>query len=420
MRSAIWTVVLTLLVALVVVGSELRYGVVSDERPDDRVLVTMQQIASAAQTVLDETGEVPNSLDDVLRAVYPNYPQRRISYQRIRATTIRLCGEFIKPSSGQVTARPFSDVSVSLLPGLTAPRPAAGRHCYDVMLESTEPSLREDALLFREMNAAATAVECVFSASAVLPSMIPTEDTLRGREFSDPACWPRKFIVRVHQQVEYAPIGAAAIRLCAKFRRGYFTSGKPARVFDPRSDARFDELAQTRPEPGRRCYALKMLLPDPQREVPPAAWDEPIDVEALPIAMRAAAAQDKRAIGDVVNVLRLARCALTMSTGAPSSVEEAIRVVALRPRIAERYECDWVPRYFASNFPVASYEQIESGRVRVCAGFRHAWDRPLALNYHREALTDWPTSLPELQRAISGPGRHCFTVRLTAIGSGVT
>lgn len=422
-RTTVGAVALILFVALAlfILGGGNRW----DGSPDDRLLAAMQQIAWDAQAVLDETGEVPRSLDDLQRAVYPEravHWDSSISYQRVQTSDIRLCGEFSTPSSGQAAARPFFDVIIRLQQEFTAPRPTVGRHCYDVTLEVTEPAIREDALIFRELDAAATAAECTLTAAGALPKTIPRADSATAEQLGDPACGPRRFIGQSRQAFEYGLAGAASIRMCATFRRGYAASDKPARVFDPMRDARFGELAQSRPELGRRCYTIAMLLPDPQPQVPVSAWDEPIDVEKLPAELRGAAEQDKQAIGDAVNVLRLARCALTMGGASPTTTKEAIQMVALRPRVAERYKCGWAPSYFANpkNLPVGTYELIDNGRVRVCARFQSAWNQPLALNYYGEALTDWPTSLPELQRPVSEPGQHCFTVRLTAIGSGVT
>jgi hypothetical protein len=418
-------ILLALLAALVGVVPPIRSWIAPDGSPDDRMLAAMQQIARNAQTVLDETGEVPSSLDALARAARVDRPRRSgpdISYHRLGASSIRLCGEFSKPSSGQTEAHPYFDVSVGLQPELTAARPARGRHCYDITLEHTEQAAREDALLFREMNAAATAAECVFSAKGVLPRTIAEANALSEQQRDDSSCHIREFIAQPHQDLEYTLADAASIRLCAKFHRGYHVSDKPARVFDPREDARFFELTRSRPELGRRCYTIRMLLPDPKAEVSAAAWDEPTAVEDLPVAIRGSAVHDARAIGDVVNVLRLARCSLTMSGAAPPTIEEAIRTVALRQNIADRFGCSWVQTYFTGphNSPFANYQHLDKERVRVCARFRAAWERPLSLNYYGAALADWPTSLPELQRSISESGPQCFTVRLTAIGSGVT
>jgi hypothetical protein len=164
-----------------------------------------------------------------------------------------------------------------------------------------------------------------------------------------------------------------------------------------------------------------MLAPDPKVEMPASAWDEPISVDKLPTAMRGSAERDKKTVGDVVNVLRLARCAFTIGVAAAATLKDAIDKVASRPGVAERHGCGWIPSYYSApnNSSAASYERIDNSHVRVCARFQLPWDRPLALDYYKEALTQWPTSLTELQRPISRPGQECYTVRLTAIGSGV-
>jgi hypothetical protein len=394
-----------------------------DGSPDDRLLAAMQNVARKAQIALDETGESPSSLEELLsaRGIDTEVPRLGLSYDRLGDSSIRLCGEFERRSSGQATARPFNDVTVGLQPELAGPRPRAGHHCYDIALQSTDPALRADALFFRDMNAVATAAECAFSATGSLPATISDAATLGQRQRDDPACGAQAPAERAGGDLEYVPIGPESIRLCAPFHRGYDASDRPARVFDPVRDARFDTLTQPRPEAGRRCYTIRMLLPDPLQDSPVSIWDEPLDEGSLPAAMRGAAAHDKRAIGDVVNVLGLARCALTMSDRVPRTIEDALRVTALRPRIAERYGCDWARSYFAqrSNSPVATYQPINDERVRVCARFLAAWRQPLALDFYGEALEEWPTSLPELQQPISRAGRRCFDVRLTAIGSGV-
>lgn len=407
-RFAFPAIALALLVGLAGVVLAARAWPPRDGSPDDRVLATMQDIAWDAQTALDETGDLPD---------VPDSSESIVAYERIGRSGIRLCGNFQRASFGQAVAHPFFDVVVRLQRELARPH-AAGLHCYDIALETTAPEVRQDALLFRQMNAAATAAECAFTATARLPPTIAEAKALSQQQRHDPACHIPA-LPPDHQDIDYAPLGDASIRLCADFRRGY-ASGQPARLFDPARDARFAELAQARSELGRRCYAIRMAVPDPAAEIPGSTWDEPLEVEQLPAAIRGAAAQDKRAIGDAVNVLRLARCAFTLGGAAPSTIEDAIRTIAASPRVAERRHCDWAPHYFAvaDNSPVASYESTGDGRVRVCAHFRRAWERPLALNYYGQALADWPMSLAELQRPISEPSRHCFSTRLTAIGSG--
>lgn len=311
---------------------------------------------------------------------------------------------------------------VGIEPELAGPRPARGLHCYDVALEETELAEREDALVFRQMNAVATATQCAFSATSHFPESIPAAEVLGEQQRDDPACRVRDFLAQPRQDIAYASVDDSTIRLCAVFNRSYGAYDAPARVFDPRRDARFAELAEVRPETGRRCYSIRMLLPDPITEAPASPWDEPMDLEVLPMSMRSAAIQDRSAIGDAVNVLRLARCAFTVNGALPSTFEEAVQVIVRRPHVAERYNCEWAPNYFgdARNSPTATYERLDGSRVQVCTLFQKAWERPLELSYYGEALREWPTSLPELQRSISVPGRHCFTVLLTAIGSGVT
>lgn len=394
-----------------------------DGAPDDRLLATMQQVVQDAQKALDETGDVPISLADLTRLLHPDQTGTlylSVSYQRTGRTDIRLCGEFSAQGSGRTEVWPVSDIMVPLRSELSAPHPS-GHHCYDVALEDTESAARQDALLLRELNSTATAVECTFTATSVLPRTIPKLDAASERQLKDPACMAPKFIARPDQIVEYAPKDSRSFLLCANFAKGYPSAEKPARVFDPMRDARFDALTRPRPQGGRHCYAITVLLPDPKTEVPASAWNETIDIDELPAETRGAARHDKRAIGDLVNILRLARCAFTMDGTSPSTIKQAMKTVSSRPGVAERYECDWVPSYYGEpkNFPVATYERIDDVRIRVCAHFRAAWAQPLALNYYPEAISTWPISLMEFQRPVLEPGKICLDVRLTPIGSGI-
>lgn len=63
-RSAL--LVFILFVALTGAALVVRTWILRDGDPDDRLLATMQQVTSDAQTILDETGELPNSLDSLL------------------------------------------------------------------------------------------------------------------------------------------------------------------------------------------------------------------------------------------------------------------------------------------------------------------------------------------------------------------
>lgn len=342
------------------------------------MLATMQQVAQDSQKALDETGEVPASLADLTQLLHPDQAgplYLSVSYQRTGRNGIRVCGEFAAPSSGQTEVWPLSDVRVLLRPEFSAPHPS-GHHCYDVKLEDTETATRLDALLLREMNSAATAVECIFIATSVLPRTIPKLDAASELKSKDPACVPPKFIARPSQIVEYVPIDSRSFLLCGNFAKGYSSVDKPSRVFDPMRDARFDILTRPRPQGGRHCFTIAVLLPDPTAQLPTSAWSETIDIDSLPAEKRNAARRDKRAIGDLVNTLRLARCGFTMGGTPPPTIRQAIQTVSSRPGISKRYECDWVTNYYAeaTNFPSASYESVDETRIRVCANFSAAWE----------------------------------------------
>ncbi len=120
-----------------------------------------------------------------------------------------------------------------------------------------------------------------------------------------------------------------------------------------------------------------------------------------------------------MNVLRLVRCAYSITPSAPETVARAVAVIAARPGLADRYNCGWAPAYFREphNTPVVTYSRIDDADVRVCATFQRSWATPLALDFYFEALSEWPERLPELQRPISQPGQHCYTARLTGIGN---
>lgn len=162
----------------------------------------------------------------------------------------------------------------------------------------------------------------------------------------------------------------------------------------------------------------RLLAPDPKSNVTMPVWDDAeVGVEHLPLRVQAAARKDKRAIGDVVNVLRLARCAYTIDGSAKNTFEEALETIRSRPALARRYECEWAPSYFSDpqNAPVVSYERLGIADVRVCADFKRSWTNVLALDYYAEALEQWPLSLPELQRSVAS-GHTCYSVSLSRIG----
>lgn len=393
-----------------------------DGTPDDRLLTGMQQIAWDTQSALDETGELPRSLSDLLKLhkiPAPDGADIGISYHRLGHSSLRLCGDFQKRSLGQKIARPFNDYSLELHPDLTAPRPKSGNHCYDIDLQSTDMTVRHDALLYRDLNAAATTVECTFLATGEFPKNLADAKTLSPQKRDTPACRVREFLRTSGQSINYSMIDNATIGLCAEFKSAYSPSGELASLFDPRRDARFSEFAQKRLSPGKFCYAIKVLLPDLPAAIPEYVWDAPFDTESAPEEQRDAVIADKRAIGDIVNVLRLARCGYTMGGATPETIEGAIRTIAAHRPVARRYGCGWAPSYFAQNPPIPTYEPRDNGKVRVCAQFQKAWEQPLALGYYGRALENWPRSLAELQRPLKEPGRQCFTVQWTPIGSGL-
>ncbi len=395
-----------------------------DGTPDDRLLATMEQISYGAQTVLDETGELPPSLTDLITLLWNRAPNEKnidVSYQRLGPSDIKLCGDFRKRSYGQTRAHPFNDVSWQLRPELTAPRPKSGLHCYDIKLSATANDTRKDALLYRELDDAITAAECSFSATGNLPISLAAAQTLRIQERNDPACRGQDFLGQSNQTLKYSVVDQSTIKLCTEFLQGYSPAANKISIFDPSRDSRFVELAQERSEPGKFCYSVKMFLPDPLAVESAFVWDEPLDVENYSDEKRPAAFKDKRTIGDIVNVLRLARCAFSMKGKAPSSFDDAVRIIEQSsPEVARRSSCGWAPSYFCAsyNYPVATYEAIEENKVRVCAEFDSGWEHPLALHFYGSALETWPTSLPELRGPIAEPGNHCFDVILTKIGSG--
>ncbi len=410
-----------------------------DGTPDDRLLARMQTIVSEAQLDVDEMGEAPASIDLLIDRVraredgrlkreWDKYegelaPPSGLKYQRLDLSTLRLCGVFGHASTGQSFAAVYSDFFVGLHEDLSTPRPRAGTHCYEVHLRTTEPSARRDALVFRALNELAMAAEC---ASLEMGTAPPTLDALRSAIGKNvivdrpPSCNALDLNLLARPGIEYEPVGQRRVRLCGDFERRYDASQNLMDIFDPYRDASFPELAETRTDAGRRCYEVRLLAPDPKSQATIPAWnDSEVGVEHLPVSAQAAARKDKRAIGDVSNVLRLARCAYTIEGSARNTFEEALETIRSRPALADRFGCQWAPNYFAApqNAPVVSYERVGIADVRVCANFEGSWSNVLALNFYTEALDDWPESLPELQRSVAS-GRSCYSVSLSRIGDG--
>ena len=149
-------IAITALITLVVFGSiflSINYLMPRDGTPDDRLLASMEQISFGAQTVLDETGELPPSLIELINLLWHRVPDEKnidVSYQRVGPSDLKLCGDFKKWSQGQSRAQPFNDVSWQLRSELTAPRQKSGFHCYDIKLSATANDTRLDALLYRD------------------------------------------------------------------------------------------------------------------------------------------------------------------------------------------------------------------------------------------------------------------------------
>lgn len=214
----------------------------------------------------------------------------------------------------------------------------------------------------------------------------------------------------------YEKLDDSHVRLCDVFRRPFDPKGSNVESFNPLHDAYHPELTAARPTGGKHCYDITMI-----DEAKPSglSWQETIDVEALPPEIAWGAIADKRSIGDVSNVLRLARCARQIIGEAPQSFESGLAAVASEPAASGRHNCDWAPSYFgnADNVPTVTYSRIDANTVSVCATYRHAWPVPLRLNFYDSALTEWPGSAPALQGPVEA-GRHCYEVVLPELRPG--
>ncbi|WP_033314781.1 ubiquitin family protein [Robiginitomaculum antarcticum] len=420
------------LIAIALAGSGLllwykSHSTFQDGTPDDRVLAAMQSIVWDADAALVETGVLPNILEDLSKvhnwpgSIEPDYP---ISYRGLNDSGIELCAEFENPSKGQDIARPFFDVMVGLHLDLSTSREKSGLYCYTINLVKPPDNERHDGLLYRELNAAATSLECSFSATSKLPSDDVDVQRFIDHNLAKNSCnigkFVGKFIGKSGQQIRYSNISENTFQLCAEFKEAYSFADKPLPVFDPQQDSRFAEFIQERDEAGEFCFEIKMLRPEIPASEPLYQWEDYIDVQSYPIKQRASIKKDKRAIGDAVNVLRLVRCAYTIDGSVPVSIDQAIQTVAQSPNVAERYICGWIPSFYEApyNSPVAKYEPIDDRQIRVCAQFENVWEQPLKIHFSGGAVKNWPTSLHELQKPIENPGRHCYAVSLTAIRSG--
>jgi len=216
-------------------------------------------------------------------------------------------------------------------------------------------------------------------------------------------------------EVEYRKLNASNVELCQTFLRA---EPSPPRVGDPDyadmiyMDGPFGHPALDIPRPnaGRFCYALNLA----DRAVTAGSlWDSPLEIDALAPDLAVRARADKRAIGDVVNMLRLLRCARDVGSGVPETFEAAVAAVDAAGEKAGELNCEWPSAYYANpeNQPVATLARVEGSVATVCATFATDWPSPLQLDYYGAALAEWPTSLPELQAAVTA-GAHCYEVNM--------
>lgn len=343
-----------------------------------------------------------------------------VEYEVVDSRRIRLCSIFDESSDGQETLSIFPDYVRAIgSPELTKARPA-GRHCFvvDVGLPYSREEFR-DASRMEAMNVVATAAECVAGDIGHLP------DTLAGLNLAlgpmvvigrrDSSC---NYLLRDplsgRVDISYTVVNDSTIELCSEFERSHRKSDRAVGDYYVTESVRFPELAEDRPA-GKQCYqiALRLPAPDPAVRFTPT-WDEPIDVEALPKEIRTDATNDSRAIGDAVNVIRMAGCAYRLGGEAPTSFEAGLEIISRLPAVADRDGCGWAPSYFSTayNKPVASYDRIDRTTVNVCVDYRRAWPSVMQLNYYGSALLDWPKSLAALQAPVE-KGRHCYAVDLS-------
>lgn len=436
-----------LLVASLVIRQPLREIRAS---ADEAMLLDMDELVHAAQCAYALTGEAPASVEDIaallterqlpfgynpctghnvimhapmpgrtgseaVRAInqrIANLTHLRPQLSRVDAAHIELCGEFEAPSKGQQSITIAFDAFVVLdTPVLTQPH-AAGRVCHtiDVSLPYSAEELR-DASRLATLDAVATATECAFTEGGLPDTLQEIGDIILdpGRGSDPRRCDVRNshLAATTSPDITYRPLSDTSAELCADFE----TSGPPSAAlrahFDMEDLVHFHELTAVRTAAGRHCYVIKME-DDLEQSVEPR-WNDPVRIESLPIELQAAARQDKRAIGDVFNLLRLARCAWLMDGKTPDSFANAVEATHMRSARAHRHRCDWVPEFFDNpdNAPVARYSRIDARHVRVCADFASEWPEPLRLNYSGRVIRGWPGNLLAFSRPVS-PGETCY------------
>jgi len=418
--------------------------------PDESLLLDMDELAHAAQCAYILTGTAPaskgeiadtltrgpmpfgynpcTSLNVVMHAPMPgrtgsemvraitqrlaNLSHLKPELTRIDDRQIQVCGVFDAMSDGQDSiAVAYDAIALLDTPILTGPH-KAGHACFviDVSLPYAFEELR-DASRLAMMDAIAGAAECALNDSELPATLREIADAIldlgRGPD-------PRRCDIRnahlaatTTTDISFRRLTPASIELCTSFETTGETSPALLADFDVHDRVRFPELMSRRPAAGRHCYAIA-LATDAQDDREPS-WNTPIDIESLPAELRDDAGKDRRAISDIFNLLRLARCARQTSGATAGSMEDAVAAIAARSGLARRLGCEWAASHFAdpSNAPAATYVRLNDRQVRVCASFARAWQQPLQLNYRGRTTLDWPGNLPALNQPVQ-PGERCI------------
>jgi hypothetical protein len=345
-------------------------------------------------------------------------PTLKPELTRIDDRQIQLCGEFETASDGQRNVTVAFDAVMTLdTPILTGPH-GAGRECFtiDVSLPYPLEELR-DASRLAMLDAIASGAECSLTYGPLPATLREIGDTIidLGRDPDPRLCDVRSSHLHptTSTDVTYTPLSPSSIELCTTFE----SAGPPseALLVDFNIDERvhFAELMADRPAPGRHCYAIALKHDAADSELAPL-WDEPVRIESLPDELQADARKDKRAIGDAINLIRLARCAALIDGVAPASIEAAIATTEEHSALARRHGCDWAPTYFAGleSGLGATYARMDDTTVRICADFLRPWPQPLRLDYQGVITLSWPGNLPALHQPVE-PGGTCYKVNVS-------
>lgn len=279
---------------------------------------------------------------------------------------------------------------------------------------------RLDEIAMERIMQASQLVQCAFNLSGAAPATIEEAGKIVSSGAAAgtlPNCpyYPDTTANQIGQgsnpaapgDTTYEKVSNTSVRYCGNFRRP-FAPSKPAQPDYRRDDYFGGSWQDPRPKAGPHCYEVDLIRMNGAE----MRWDDTIAIEALPPDVRNKAEADKRAIGDVVNVLRMARCARDISGEAPASFAAGIETIRAA-KIPHPHNCSWAPSYFddPNNVPVVSYSKNDNGMVSVCADYAMAWPTPLRLDYYAEALDNWPGNLAELQQSVEA-GHHCYTIDL--------